>query len=164
MCAENEIEASHFSPDTVEFLRLLYAYRVRYLLIGGEAVIFHGHARLTGDIDFFYDNTDQNADLLYKALFEFWGGSVPGIQSAGELRENGLILQFGRPPNRIDLMNLISGVTFDEAWQGRKEAVVVCQGRDDIPVFYIGRQHLLKNKEATSRPKDRDDIPYLREE
>ena len=162
MCAKKEkIDSSHFSPDTVELVKLLYLHRVRYLLIGGEAVIFYGHARLTGDVDFFYENTEQNVELLYKALIDFWCGSVPEIQDADELREDGLILQFGRPPNRIDLINQISGVTFNEAWPERTEAVIECPSGEETPVFYMGRKQLIKNKNAAARPKDLDDIPYL---
>jgi len=162
MCSQEEkIVFSHFSPDTVEFLRLLYLHEVRYLLIGGEAVIFYGHARLTGDVDFFYENTKGNVKLLYEALLDFWGGEVPGIQNADELREEGLILQFGRPPNRIDLINQISGVKFEEAWQGRTGTVVASPTDEEIPVFYIGRTQLIKNKKAAARPKDQDDILYL---
>ena len=44
---------------------------------------------------------------MFAALKVFWGGSIPGITSAEELREEGVIIQFGRPPNRIDLLNRI---------------------------------------------------------
>src|SRR5947208_3209794 len=59
------IEAAHFSPDTLEFIRLLQKYGVRYVIIGGEAVIFHGYARFTGDVDFFYSSDAENADRLF---------------------------------------------------------------------------------------------------
>ena len=49
----DRVEAAHFSPDIQDFIRLLYTYGVKYLIIGGEAVIYYGYARLTGDIDFF---------------------------------------------------------------------------------------------------------------
>ena len=99
------IDASTFSPDIREFLRLLHAHGVRYLIVGGEAVIFYGHARLTGDVDFFYDIDFDNARRLFAALDEFWEGSVPGLGCPEELAAPGVIVQFGVPPNRIDLMN-----------------------------------------------------------
>ncbi len=74
------MKAEHFSDDTNEFLFFLYKHRVRYLIIGGEAVIFYGHIRLTGDIGFFYDPTKENAEKLFKALCEFWDGQIPGTK------------------------------------------------------------------------------------
>ena len=109
---KNSIESSHFSPDTVEFIRLFGAHQARYVVVGGEAVIYHGYPRFTGDINFFFSDAPDNVEAVFAALREFWGGTVPGIQSAQELAEPGVIVQFGRPPNRIDLLNRIDGVEF----------------------------------------------------
>jgi hypothetical protein len=49
---KNSIEASHFSPDILKFIPLLQAYQVKYVVVGGEAVIYHGYPRFTGDVDF----------------------------------------------------------------------------------------------------------------
>jgi hypothetical protein len=150
-----------FSRDTVTFLRLLATKRVRYLIVGGEAVIYHGYPRLTGDIDFFYDNTLPNSRRLFQVLLEFWEGRIPGVTSSEELRENGIILQFGRPPNRIDLMNRIDGVTFQRAWVSRIRVKLKTES-GFVPVSYIGLRPLLANKRATGRPKDLDDALCLR--
>lgn len=72
---QDRIDAAHFSPDIQEFLRLLHTRRVRYVITGGEAVIFYGHVRLTGDIDVFYDRRVENAQRLFRALNDFWGGT-----------------------------------------------------------------------------------------
>ena len=156
----DRVEAAHFSPDIQDFIRLLHVYEVKYLITGGEAVIYYGYARLTGDVDFFYDHRADNAGKLFQALTEFWGGSIPGIEDVAELMEAGLILQFGRPPNRIDLINTISGVTFDEAWPTRTE-LTLASGEGDIPMFYIGLEKLIVNKRASGRPKDLEDLAYL---
>jgi hypothetical protein len=150
-----------FSRDTVTFLRLLATKRVRYLIVGGEAVIYHGYPRLTGDIDFFYDNTPANSRRLFQALLEFWEGRIPGVTSSEELREDGIILQFGRPPHRIDLMNRIDGVTFPRAWASRIRARLQTES-GLVSVYYIGLRPLLANKRATGRPKDLDDAFCLR--
>jgi Nucleotidyltransferase of unknown function (DUF6036) len=156
------IDSSSFSPDIREFLRLLHVHDVRYLIVGGEAVIFYGHARLTGDVDFFYDVDVDNARRVFAALDEFWEGSVPGLTSPEELAAPGLIVQFGVPPNRIDLMSRIDGVAFDEAWPAR--AVVSLEvGGQIVPVNYVGIDALIRNKRAAARPKDLDDLPYLTE-
>ena len=156
------IDSSSFSPDIQEFLRLLHVHDVRYLIVGGEAVIFYGHARLTGDVDFFYDSHADNVSRLYAALDQFWAGSVPGLTGPEELAASGLIVQFGVPPNRIDLMNRIDGVTFDEAWPVRM-VVSLKIGDRVVPVNYVGLDALIANKRAAARPKDMDDLPYLAE-
>jgi hypothetical protein len=150
-----------FSADILTFLRLLAKTRVRYLIVGGEAVIYHGYPRLTGEIDFFYDNILLNCRRLFDALLEFWDDRIPGLNSSEELRAEKLILQFGRPPHRIDLMNRIDGVTFPRAWASRVR--VQLKTRPGlVPVHYIGLRPLLANKKATGRPKDLDDALSLR--
>ena len=94
-----------FSEDVCEFLSLLARQEVRYLIVGGEAVIYYGHARLTGDIDIFYERTAENVRRLHAALNEFWLNDIPGIEGEDELMEKGTIFQFGVPPNRIDLIS-----------------------------------------------------------
>jgi len=155
------MKASHFSKDIQEFLELLAKHNVKYVIVGGEAVIYYGYARLTGDVDFFFGTSKENAKRLYDALNEFWGGDIPGINSFEEVMESGTILQFGVPPNRIDLVNHIDGVTFEEAWTGRKTTSVEISG-ESIPVHFIGLGQLITNKEAIQRPKDLEDLKYLK--
>jgi hypothetical protein len=157
---QTSLDPSHFSPDTLDFLRLLREFAVRYIVVGGEAVIFHGHARFTGDVDFFYAHDQQNVESLFRALGAFWGGTVPGIAVAEELMEPGLVVQFGRPPNRIDLLNRIDGVGFEEAWDTRLELSIPA-GSKTIPLFMLSLEKLLQNKRASGRPKDLDDVKYL---
>lgn len=154
------IDASHFSPDTRAFFAALAAERVRYVVVGAEAVILHGHVRLTGDVDVFYSNDSKNLRLLFAALEVFWEGDVPGIESPSAFAPEGVVVQFGQPPNRIDLINAIDGVSFAEAWAGHVEAVIVGEG-DEIPIRFIGLDALVKNKRASGRPKDLDDLSFL---
>ena len=153
--------SSYFSPDVTELLALLADHGVRYLVVGGEAVIRYGYARLTGDVDLFYAADTDNAARLYGALGEFWAGRVPGIASTGELLEPGVILQFGVPPNRIDLLNRIDGVTFPECWEGRVTESM-SHGGKTVAVPYIGLDELIRNKTAAARPKDLDDLRFLK--
>jgi hypothetical protein len=158
----DQIEASYFSRDILEFILLLHAHEVRYVIVGGEAVIYYGHARLTGDIDFFYEDSAENATRLFRALTAFWDGNIPGMERVDELREEGIIIQFGAPPNRIDLLNRIDGVTFAEAWA--THAVVTIQTpTGDVPMFYLGLEYLIRNKAACARPKDLEDLKFLRQ-
>jgi hypothetical protein len=156
------LEAASFSADTLEFIRLLAKHSVRYVIVGGQAVIFHGYARFTGDVDFFYSNDPSNAESLFRALLEFWDGNIPGISSAADLQEPNTVTQFGRPPNRIDLLTSIDGVTFDEAWATRE--IVVIQDQDHfrtIESALLSLPTLIQNKKASARPKDLDDLSHL---
>jgi hypothetical protein len=160
MPEEKQISGAGFSPDILEFLRLLEKNEVRYVIVGGEAVIFYGYPRFTGDIDFFFGRDTQNIERLFQCLLEFWNGNIPVVKEADELKEEGLVLQFGRPPHRLDLLNKIDGIEFEEAWSGRQKVSI--SGMDaPIRAFYMGKSELIKNKAASSRPKDLDDIEHL---
>jgi predicted nucleotidyltransferase len=150
----------YFSKDTLELLTLLGKHDVKYVIVGGEAVIFYGYSRVTGDIDIFYEYSEENTQKLYDALLEFWGGDIPGIDSSEEFMEHGAIIQFGQPPNRIDLMNNIDGISFKEAWEAKLRHVLE-SGDTEISIYYIGLEALIKNKKASGRHKDLDDLRFL---
>jgi hypothetical protein len=150
-----------FSRDTRDLIRLLAVHKVRYLIVGGMAVIYHGHARLTGDVDFFYESTNANAGRLFRALSEFWKGPIPFMASINDLLTKNSIIQFGTRPNRVDMMNSITGVTFKEAWAGRIEETIETPGGNfALPI--IGLAALEKNKKSLGRYKDLDDLLFIR--
>jgi len=155
------MKGDYFSSDILEFLRLLNQHHVKYVIVGGEAVIYYGYPRLTGDIDIFYRNTDENTEALFNALIEFWGNDIPGIDDKAELTQPGYVIQFGVPPNRIDLLNEIEGVDFEKAWKEKKTEQVACR-EYDVSVHFLGLKQLIMNKEQTGRPKDLDDLNYLK--
>lgn len=107
------IRADYFSSDILELLDLLYRKKVEYLIVGGEAVIYYGYPRLTGDIDLFYRNSDKNTKKLFNVLLDFWDGDIPGIKEKAGLAQPGYVIQFGVPPNRIDFLNEIEGVMLE---------------------------------------------------
>ncbi|MCX6557469.1 MAG: hypothetical protein NTW95_08600 [Candidatus Aminicenantes bacterium] len=154
------MNASHFSKDAQEFLELLSIYLVRYVIVGGEAVIYYGHARLTGDMDIFYDPAPENSQRLYNALNDFWHGNIPGIESPQDLSAKNLIIQFGLPPNRLDLLSQISAVSFTQAWKDKIiEKIKI--GKNEYPIYYIGLKQLIKNKAAVKRHRDCEDLEFL---
>jgi len=155
------MQADYFSFDTQEFLVLLNKYEVKYLIVGGEAVIYYGYARLTGDVDFFYEISQDNVQKLYKALDEFWGGNIPGVEHVSELSKPGLIFMFGVPPHRIDLINTINKVTFQQAWLAKKTEFIMIN-KNKIPIYFIGLNDLIRNKESLNRPRDLEDLKYLK--
>lgn len=149
----------HLSADILALLAFLHEYEVRYLIIGGEAVVFHGYPRLTGDVDLLYEPTPANAKRLYGALEEFWGGDVPAVQSAAELATPGIVVQFGRPPNRVDLISSVGPLRFADAWRRRAKDQV--RGGRAFPIHYIGFEDLLTIKRDAGRHKDLDDVEQL---
>lgn len=151
----------HLSEDLQALLALLARHRVRYLVVGGEAVIHHGYARLTGDIDLFYDQNPTNARRLFAALQEFWGGPVPAIDSDEDLLAPGVVIQFGRPPNRLDLISDLGSVEFTSAWRRRVDETLRTAAGARVPVRFIGLADLLQSKRDAGRHKDLDDVEHL---
>ena len=158
--APRAVASEHFSSDTAEFIRLLHKHSVRYLIVGGEAVIYYGHVRLTGDVDFFYALEPSNLERLFEALTEFWDANIPGVRDSAELGIRDQIIQFGLPPNRIDLINDVDGIEFEDAWPGRTIATIASLPNDQ-PVYFIGVEHLILNKKSSGRPKDLEDLRFL---
>jgi hypothetical protein len=154
------IGAAHFADDIRDLLTRLVNQDVDFMLVGGEAVIYHGYPRVTGNVDVFYRLTPANADRLFEALRGSWGGRVPGVKSASSLGHEGVIVQFGVSPHRVDFINRIDGVSFERAWKG-SEKVWLTDGRQRLPVRFIGLDALILNKQACGRPKDLDDLRYL---
>ena len=133
---------------------------MRYVLIGGTAVIYHGHARLTGDVDFLFDPAEANARRLWQVLLAFWSGSVPGLQAAEELMDPEIVVQFGRPPNRIDLIGGLRTVTFEDAWRNRIHEQITVDGVS-VPIWILGLEELKRSKREAGRPKDLEDLRQL---
>jgi hypothetical protein len=140
--------------DLSEFIGLLNSHEVRYLIVGGYAVAYHGYPRVTGDIDIFLDNSGENPSRLEAALAAF-GFAGLGL-TAEDFRKPGIVVHLGYPPNRIDLLTGISGTSFDEAWERRIEDQFA-----GLRMLFIDRETLLKNKAATGRAKDLADVEAL---
>jgi hypothetical protein len=155
----SEIASDYFPEDILEFLSTLHQAGVNFVIVGGEAVIFHGHARLTGDIDIFYEFSDENNRRLFQALSIFWGGNIPGIRSKDDFSP-GEILQFGVPPQRVDLLNEIDGVSFAEVWESKIATTITVPGAP-FEIHMMGMDALLKNKRASGRPKDIQDVKFF---
>ncbi|HMO52383.1 MAG TPA: hypothetical protein PKE26_14445 [Kiritimatiellia bacterium] len=141
-------------PDFEEFLSLLKTHRVEYMLVGGYAVAFHGYPRFTKDLDVFYRRQTENVARLRAALVAFGFGQDDVNDLT--LETEGEIIRFGVAPVMIDLINHIDGVTYEEA---DPHVVEGCYG--NTPARFIGREHLLKNKRATPRAKDKVDANEL---
>ena len=141
-------------PDFKEFLQLLNSYEIRYLIIGGYAVGYHGYPRATGDLDIWVAVERQNADKLASALQEF-GFDSPEVSPELFLEEN-KVVRMGLPPVRIELVTTISGVSFEDCYAER-----IQDSLEDIPVNLISLQRLKENKRASGRYKDLNDLENL---
>ncbi len=146
---------AQLQSDLSEFIALLNSNGVEYLVVGGHAVAFHGHPRLTGDTDFFIRPTRENGARLLRVLDAFGFGDLP--LNAEDFTTSGRVVQLGRPPNRIDLLTTISGVEFSDAWDSREPGHL-----GPHPVAFLGFDALLRNKIASNRDKDLLDVKKLR--
>ncbi len=141
-------------PDFEELLRLLEENAVEYMIVGGYAVAFHGYPRFTKDIDLFFRISDENIRRIRRALvmFGFQEEELPPDVFVA----SGNVISFGAEPSRVDLLNSIDGIDFDEAFQH------VIRGRyGNVEVPFIGFSDLVRNKNATPRIKDKGDIEEL---
>ena len=141
-------------PDFKEFLKLLNTHKVKYLLIGGYAVGYHGYPRATNDIDIWIAVSPVNATRIIEALKEF--GFHSSVLQEALLLQEGKMVRMGFPPVRIELLTRISGVTFEECYADR-----IVDQIDDIEVSLINLPHLKQNKRASGRHKDLDDLENL---
>lgn len=142
------------SKDFEELFASLNARRVKALVVGAYAVAFHAKPRFTKDIDIFVEPAPENAERLLEALADFRFGSV-GLP-VEDFTQSGRIIQLGYPPNRIDILTSIQGVTFEAAWAGRAEGLYGSQ-----TVYYLGKAELVRNKPAVGRPQDQMDLRWL---
>ena len=99
--------------DFEEFLRLSGEQNTEFLIIGGHAVAFHGYLRATDDLDVFFRNTPENIVRIRLSLELF--GMPTTDENAADFSESGHIIRMGIAPFRIEMMNSISGLSFEEA-------------------------------------------------
>ena len=144
------------NTDFIDLLRALLGADARFLVVGAHALAVHGVPRATGDLDVWIDASPANARRVWTALEEF-GAPLDAVAIRLEdLVQPDRVVQIGLPPRRIDLLTRISGVGFAEAWDSR-----VIHEVEALPVPFIGRSDLVRNKRATGRTKDLADIEAL---
>lgn len=136
------------------FIKSLNSSGVEYVVVGAVALAHHGCPRYTGDLDVLVRNSEDNARRLESALADFGLASL-GLR-ASDFIHSYQVVQIGLPPNRIDLLTSLTGVTFEEAWAGRVEVSF-----GDLTVNFIGRDSLILNKRRTGRPQDKADLEAL---
>lgn len=142
------------NDDYADLLRAALDHSVEFLVVGATAMAIHGMPRFTGDIDLFIRPSEENAQRLLNALT---AAGFPIPFAPGDLTKPDYVCFIGNFPRRIDFLTAISGVTFDEAWDGRIHAEV-----DGLLLPVIGLEALLRNKLASGRLKDLADAEIIR--
>ncbi len=140
--------------DMADFLRLLNRHQVTYAICGGHAVAFHGHSRLTMDLDILVLPSPDNARRLANVLQAFGFGDC-GLPLQAFERE-GAAVSLGVQPNQIDLLTSMSSQPTAEVLQNSQSARL-----SDLPVLIVARDDLLRAKRESARPKDLADLAEL---
>ena len=142
------------TKDLREFIELLNSQKVEYVLVGAYAMAYHTRPRYTEDIDVLVRPSPENAARLENVIRSF-GFTSLGLRAADFQKEN-QVVQLGQPPNRIDILTSISGVSFEEAWQDRQFGEL-----DGLTVPLLSKDCLIRNKRASGRDKDLEDLKRL---
>lgn len=144
------------TSDLRELLLALNEQSVEYLVVGGYAVGIHAQPRATKYLDVFVRSNAPNSEAILRALAAF-GAPLEDLTPDDFRSDPNSIFQLGVEPARIDILQQIDGVSFDEAWEHRAEACI-----DGIPAHIISAEYLIKNKLASGRPQDIADVAAIR--
>ena len=142
------------NSDFKELLSVLADNQVKYLVVGGYAVMKYAEPRYTKDLDLWVKADATNAQAVFKALRAF-GAPLFNLTS-DDFAHEGYFYQMGIPPVRVDILMSIPGVTFDEAWAQREEVSF-----DGVRMPFISKQHLILAKRAAGRAQDLIDVDLL---
>ncbi len=142
------------NSDFSELFSTFNAVDARYLVVGGWAFTFHARPRYTKDLDLWVDATPDNGERVYRALAQF-GAPLSGT-SVDDFSQPGCFFIMGAAPTRIDILTVVDGLVFAEAWERR---VPTYYG--DVPICVLGRDDLIRNKRMVGRPQDVADVLEL---
>ncbi len=140
--------------DFKEFLSLLNLHGVEYLLVGGYAVSYHGYPRATNDMDIWIAINPDNANRMIEVLRDF-GFNSPDLSPALFLKDKSIV-RMGVAPIKIEVINHIDGVVFEECFNEKVSAII-----DGVSINLINLEHLKINKKASGRFKDLADLENL---
>jgi hypothetical protein len=142
------------NPDFRDILSAFIEAEVEFLVVGGYAMAAHRLPRATKDLDLWVRPSPENAKHVLYALDAF-GAPRHGL-TASDLETEGTIYQVGAPPNRVDVITVVEGVQFEDAWRERAEVDI-----DGLRIPVIGKTHLIANKRTVRRPQDLLDADLL---
>jgi predicted nucleotidyltransferase len=142
------------APDFKELLRLLNEKQVKYLLIGGYAVVLHGYVRNTNDIDIVVADDLENAEKVVAALAEF--GFAGDSLSTKLFTQPNSVVRMGTEPMKIEILKHVKGVGFEAPYERRRTIKA-----EDIESSVIGLDDLILNKQSVGRLQDLTDVEKL---
>ena len=145
------------NSDFSDLLRIFNDHNVRYMVIGGYAVVQYAEPRFTKDLDVLISTETANAQAVYDALREF-GAPLKGL-TPKDFSEEGFFFQMGAPPIRVDILMGIPGIHFDDCWKRRVEVDF-----ERLKVIFISKDDLIASKRAAGRPQDLIDADLLSQE
>lgn len=142
------------AEDFRDFLSLCLSHELRFMVVGGYAVVHHSRPRYTGDLDLWVDSSAENAERVVRVLraFGFKGDDI----NTAMITEQKQIIRMGFEPMRLEIFTRIPGVQFAECYERR---IFVKIGRMQVP--FIGLEDLKANKKASGRLKDLQDLEEL---
>ena len=140
--------------DFKDFLKLLNSKQVEYLLIGGYAVGYYGYSRATADMDIWISTEEENPDRVVAVLREF-GFDLPELTRDLCTQKN-RIVRMVSPPLRLEIFTHLTGVELTECYPERVTDIIA-----GVKIQIIDLGNLRKNKKATGRFKDLDDLENL---
>ena len=141
--------------DLKDLLRAFNEHGVKYLVVGGYAFGVHAEPRATKDLDLLVRSDQGNSAAVYRALTQY---GTPLDELSPQDFVDGSAFQVGQPPARVEILQRIDGVTFDEAWQNRIEGLL----DGEVKVNVISKDDLIRNKLASGREQDLLDVKKLR--
>lgn len=141
-------------PDYEELLAILNEFRVKYLVIGAHAVIFHTEPRYTKDFDVWIPPALNDSQRVYAALAAF-GAPLKNL-TPETFQDPDVMFQIGVEPVRIDILVHMQGVSPRAAWQRREKSVYGA-----TPMAVLSRDDTIRAKRAAGRPKDLIDIDKI---
>jgi predicted nucleotidyltransferase len=144
------------NSDFRELLADLCRSRVRFLVVGGYAVMHHTEPRFTKDLDLWIEPNAGNAERLREALLRF--GAWLEHMKVADFCEEGVMFQIGIPPVRVDFLTSVPGLEFSSCWERRDVATL---GDTEVPM--LGLADLIIAKERAGRRQDELDLEKLRQ-
>lgn len=144
------------SPHYKELLHIFNEHGVEYLIVGGYAVMKYTEPRFTKDLDVWVRNSPRNARRLFEALARFGAPVHRDGVTPETFRRDKIVYQIGVAPLRIDISTHIDGVHFATAWRNRVRSRIF-----DARVNFISLRDLIRNKRATGRTADVEDLERL---
>ena len=144
------------NSDFSDLLRLLAEHQVKFLVVGGYAVIRYTEPRYTKDLDLWIEPTAENAERCFRALAAF-GAPLVGLGPL-DFTQQGYIYQMGVPPTRVDVLMSLQSLSFAEAYD-RRVAIEL----DGLTIPILSKADLIASKLAAGRPQDLLDVESLRD-